>query len=145
MAICWVVSNAHSQVSMEYQPEHDWFYVKWGGHILAETVVEVSEKYMKLQEVKHCPKVLNDKSEVTGDWEEANDWLQYEWLPKVIETGLRYFAMVLPRHLHDLATAQDLERRLSLNLKVRLFYEIDAAERWLDSFQSTTRQTLSTG
>ncbi|GAB2550179.1 hypothetical protein [Rufibacter soli] len=140
MATHWVITNPHSQVSMEYQKGHGWIYVKWDGHISAENVVEVAEKYLTLQASVQCPKLLNDKREVTGDWAEANDWLQYEWLPKVQENGLRYFALVIPRHLLELATARDLERRFSHTLKVRLFYDVGTAERWLDSFPTAPSQ-----
>ncbi|AKQ47661.1 hypothetical protein TH63_11605 [Rufibacter radiotolerans] len=130
---------------MEYQQEHDCIYIKWEGHISAENVVEVAEKYLTLQRVMRCPKLLNDKRDVTGDWEEANDWLQYEWLPQVLETGLQYFAFVLPRDLHDLATAQDLERRLANTIKVGLFYDAGTAEQWLDSFESSSSLSQKTG
>jgi hypothetical protein len=70
---------------------------------------------------------------VTGDWQEANDWLQYEWLPQIMETGRRYFAMVLSRDMPDQDSAQDLQQRLSSCCNVRLFDDLSEAREWLDS------------
>ncbi|WP_205502984.1 hypothetical protein [Rufibacter psychrotolerans] len=133
MTNIWAVNSEHSYTKVEYVAEHDWFYIKWSGHINPDDVVKTAETYLTLQRERRCPKVLNDKSEVTGDWEEANDWLEYEWLPQVKETGLQYFAMVLARDLHDLGPAQDLQRRLSSSCVIELFRELSAAQQWLDS------------
>ncbi|WP_207435826.1 hypothetical protein [Sabulibacter ruber] len=133
MANIWAVNSAHSYISVEYVAEHDWFYVKWSGHINPDDVVKAANTYLKLQEEKRCAKLLNDKSEVTGDWQEANDWLQYDWMPQVSEAGLKYFAMVLSRDLHDLAPAQDLQQRLAPICTVELFRDLASAEQWLDA------------
>jgi hypothetical protein len=131
MAELWTVKSAHSCISLEYVKEQDWFYVKWSGHINPDDVVAVAQKYLEIQQEKRCPKLLNDKSEVTGEWEEANNWLQYEWMPQVQETGLQYCALVLSRDMHDQTTAQDLQRRLSAYCKVALFCDLASAQQWL--------------
>ncbi|KAA3439184.1 hypothetical protein [Rufibacter hautae] len=131
MAELWAVTSAHSYISIKYEEEQDWFYVKWCGHINSDDVVTVAQTYLELQKEKRCPKLLNDKSEVTGEWEEANDWLEYEWKPDLEETGLVYMAMVLSRDMHDLVAAQDLQRRLSSLINVSLFYDLATAKAWL--------------
>ncbi|MBC3541455.1 hypothetical protein ACFSC6_15575 [Rufibacter sediminis] len=133
MADVWAVTSAHSYISLKYEDERDWFYIKWNGHINSDDVIATAKYYLQQQEERRCPKLLSDKSEVTGEWEEANDWLQYEWMPQVEQTGLKYLAMVLSRDMHDLSTAQDLKRRISPACKVALFYDIASAIRWLSA------------
>ncbi|ALI97993.1 hypothetical protein [Rufibacter tibetensis] len=130
----WEVCSAHSNISLEYVSEQDWFYVKWSGHIHPDDVVAAATKFLELQQEKRCPKLLNDKSEVTGEWEEANDWLEYEWMPQVEKLGLQYLALVLSRDMHDLSTAQNLQRRVSNLCQVGLFNDVPSAQEWLSSF-----------
>lgn len=137
MADLWAVNSEHSYISITYVEEQDYFYVKWNGHINSDDVVLGAETYLRLQQEKRCPRLLNDKSEVTGDWIEANDWLEYDWMPKSTEAGLRYFAMVLPHALYSLATAQDLQNRLSTFMEVAMFRDLTSAQEWI-----TTRPVL---
>jgi len=130
------VSNAHASVYLEYDATNGWVFVKWSGHITCDEVVAAAEKYTELVANNPVSRILNDKSEVSGDWQEANDWLEYEWMPQAVASGLQYFAMVLPPHLHDLATAQDLGRRLGPHLQVKMFHGLDSAKRWLVDPQS---------
>ncbi|MBA9075733.1 MULTISPECIES: hypothetical protein [Rufibacter] len=129
----WELKNAHSSISLDHVSQRDMFYIKWCGHINSEDVIQTALKYIELQKGRNCPKILNDKSEVTGDWEEANDWLEFEWLPRAVASGLKCFAMVLTRDLHDLGAALDLERRFTPECRVKLFKEPDAAQEWLDT------------
>ncbi len=133
MAATWEIKNLHAQIRIEHYPHKDFFYIKWCGHINSEDTIAVAKKYLELQQSFHCPKILNDKSDVTGDWAEANDWLEYEWLPLAVAAGLRYFSMVVSRDLHDLAPAQDLQKRFSPDCEVKLFRDLTQAKEWLES------------
>ncbi|WP_181305882.1 hypothetical protein [Rufibacter sp. XAAS-G3-1] len=144
MAELWTVKSAHSCISLEYVKEQDWFYLKWSGHINSDEVVAVAQTYLELQQEKRCPKLLNDKSEVTGEWEEANYWLQFEWMPQVEQTGLQYLALVLSHDMHDQTSSQELQRRLSSVCSVALFCDLAAATQWLSGPKPTDiRQTLT--
>lgn len=133
MAAQWDILNAHAHISLEHVAEREWFYVKWSGHINLDDVVTVARFYLELQRGRNASKLLNDKSDVTGDWEEANDWLEYEWLPQAQEIGLQFMALVVSRDLHDLVPAQNIEKRFGSTCEVRLFREVKAAEQWLNS------------
>ncbi|GGK66989.1 hypothetical protein ACD591_02950 [Rufibacter glacialis] len=137
MANIWAVTSAHSYISLAFEEDQDWVYVKWSGHIDADDVVAAATTYLTVQQEKRFPKLLNDKSEVTGEWEGANDWLEFDWMPQVETTGLKYFALVLSRDMHGLVTAQDLKRRLGDRCQVGLFYDLPSAQEWLASFATT--------
>lgn len=135
MAGIWKLDLTHVQIIFEHVPEKDWIYIKYCGHIHAEDIIATAQKQLELQRRFHCPKILNDKSDVTGDWEDANDYLEFEWLPLVTANGLRYFSMVLSRDLHDLAPARDLERRFPAGCEARLFRNVEQAADWLESME----------
>ncbi|WP_192821532.1 STAS/SEC14 domain-containing protein [Rufibacter sp. LB8] len=129
----WQNVGAHSNSTISYDPEKDWIYVKWSGHIDSEDVITTAGKYLEFLKGHKTPRLLNDKSEVTGDWEDANDWLEYEWLPQALEGGLRFLSMVISRDLHDLAPSQDLQRRLAPACEMQLFRDLPSARQWLAS------------
>ncbi len=133
MVNIWKLTLPHVQITLEHVPEKDWIYIKYCGHLNAADVIAAAERELELQKELRVPKILNDKSEVTGDWEEANDWLEYEWLPIATANGLRYFSMVLSRDLHDLGPAQDLEKRFPPICQAKLFRNPNQAAAWLES------------
>jgi len=68
---------------------------------------------------------------VTGDWQDVNDWIQFEWLPKATEAGLRCFAHVYSQNMFSRLSARDLFMRVSPQLQMQNFYEREAAETWI--------------
>lgn len=113
------------------QRKQDYIEAKWQGHITADDVVCAAQAFLELLREDPCSKLLNDKSEVTGDWQEANDWLQFEWLPQVLGAGLRYMAHVYSFSMFSKLAARDLEERITPQLSMKNFYERRLAVEWL--------------
>ncbi|WP_242926994.1 hypothetical protein [Pontibacter vulgaris] len=116
-------------VNISYQP--DYIEAKWHGHITADEVVTAAIAYLQLIQEHSCPKLLNDKTEVTGDWQDANDWLEFEWLPKVRAAGLKYLAHVYSQNIFSRLSARDLIERVSPELMMRNFFNREEAINWL--------------
>jgi hypothetical protein len=123
--------HAMGDVYVTIQQKADYIEAKWSGHITADEVVSAAQAYLELVRSSGCPKLLNDKSDVTGDWEEANDWLQYEWLPRAKEAGLRYLAHVYSFNMFSKLAARELQERVSPELCMKNFHERHLAEEWL--------------
>ncbi|MFD2245846.1 STAS/SEC14 domain-containing protein [Pontibacter ruber] len=123
--------HEEGDVFVTLQQKKDYIEAKWHGHITADDVVTAAKAYLELIQAHPCPKLLNDKTEVTGDWEEANDWLEFEWLPKVTAAGLRYFAHVFSENMFSRLSARDLAMRISPPLQMSAFEDRKAAESWL--------------
>lgn len=119
------------EVYVTIQQKQEYIEAKWTGHITAGNVVCAAQAYLELLRSSGCPKLMNDKSDVTGDWQEANDWLQFEWMPKAIEAGLRCMAHVYSHNMFSRLSARELLTRLSPDLCMQNFYEREAAEIWL--------------
>jgi hypothetical protein len=118
-------------VYVTMQRRKKYIEAKWQGHITADDVICAAQAYLELILLAPCPYLLNDKSDVTGDWQEANDWLQYEWLPKVKQAGLRCLAHVYSQNMFSKLAARELEERLYPDLHMKNFYERSKAEAWL--------------
>ncbi|WP_245539662.1 hypothetical protein [Pontibacter roseus] len=109
----------------------DYLEAKWTGHITADDVVSAAQVHLELLRNGCHPKLLNDKSEVTGDWQDANDWLEFEWLPKAFASGLRCMAHVFSENMFSRLAAIDLQKRITPELCMENFNEREAAETWL--------------
>ncbi|WP_299824270.1 hypothetical protein [uncultured Pontibacter sp.] len=104
---------------------------KWFGHITADDVITAAKVYLELIRKTPHPKLLNDKSAATGDWEDANDWMEYEWLPQVMAAGLKCFAHVYSENLFSKLSARDLYLRVIPDLQMENFLQRNAAKSWL--------------
>ncbi|MDX5418687.1 MAG: hypothetical protein LPK09_05685 [Hymenobacteraceae bacterium] len=124
-------------VYVTIQQKEDYIEAKWSGHITADDVVSAALAYLELVSSSGCPRLLNDKSDVTGDWQEANDWLQFEWAPKAMAAGLRYLAHVYSQNMFSRLAARELQERISSEFCMKNFQERQEAERWLVSHGNT--------
>jgi hypothetical protein len=114
----------------------DYIEAKWSGHITAGDVVTASKLYLALLQTYPCPdKLLNDKTDVTGDWSEANDWLEFEWLPQALHAGMHYLAHVYSSNMFSRLSARDLFLRVTPRLRMQNFNNRREALHWLRTCQ----------
>lgn len=104
---------------------------KWHGHITADEVIKAAKVFLEFIEEHPCSKLLNDKSEVTGDWQDANDWLEFDWLPAVYKAGLRCLAHIYSHSMFSQLSARDLRGRMVPPLLMKNFMDFETAEKWL--------------
>lgn len=114
-----------------YYPHERLLYVRWFGNLTAETVVTGAQAVLETQQKLPCLMVLNDKQTSTGDWTEAMEWLEFEWLPQAYGLGLRAFAYVFAPDLHNQLSSLDFVNRTSQVLSIQVFYDTDTALNWL--------------
>ena len=105
--------------------------VRWNGHITSEDVVSTAKVYLELLLHHPCPKLLNNKSEATGDWQDANEWIQFEWVPQVTKAGLHYMAHIYSDNMFSRLSALDLLERTTPHLYLANFNEREQAISWL--------------
>ena len=106
---------------------------EWSGHITADDVVRAAQVYLALLQKTPVGGLLNNKAEASGDWVEANDWLEFEWLPKAVRAGLSCLAHIYSNNMFSMLSARDLLSRLSPRVRLSTFCEHDEAVSWLNS------------
>jgi hypothetical protein len=126
------VAHESGDVFVTFLLHTDYIEARWSGHITADDVITASKVYLVLLQDHPCSKLFNDKSNVTGDWQEANDWLEFEWMPKVLEAGLRCMAHVYSQNMFSRLSAHDMHHRFTSVLQMQNFYERAAAIHWLE-------------
>jgi hypothetical protein len=123
--------HQEGDVFLILQRKKEYIEAKWYGHITADDVITAAKAYLAVIQAQPCPKLLNDKSEVTGDWQEVNDWLEFDWFPKVSAAGLRCIAHVLSSNMFSRLSARDLSMRVAPPLQMATFNGRKSAEEWL--------------
>ena len=123
--------DGHVIVTLSYDEAHDLIYADWQNHLTGNEVIMAGEKYLELIQTYPCPRLLSDKSQVTGDWSDANDWLEYAWIPEAMNAGLNCFAYILSEDIYNRLSGLDLYKRLEGEIKFKLFSNRKQAIEWL--------------
>ncbi|WP_240675983.1 hypothetical protein [Botryobacter ruber] len=127
-----VLTHTAGDVFLTLRAENGFLEAKWTGHISAADVIKAAQVSIPILQAMHYQGLLNDKSEVSGEWYEANDWLQYEWMPKAVKAGLKYLAYVYSSNMLSLYSFRDFRSRIPPELQLRTFHTRTAAKVWLD-------------
>ncbi|MCB2408322.1 hypothetical protein [Hymenobacter lucidus] len=127
------VVDDHGQLiaSFRHYPDQQLLYIRWTGNLTGLEVIKVAKAAGPIQQQYHCPLLLNDKTDSTGDWSEALPWLEYEWLPVAMEEGLRAFAYVFSPDLQNQFISVEFAEHVGQHLPIQLFYDVSTALEWL--------------
>ena len=124
-------TNGNPLVDLLHSPGQHVLCARWYGNLTGREVTRVAQEYLRVEATLHYPLLLNDKSQATGDWSEAMDWLEYEWLPQATESGLRAVAYVFSPDMHNQLASLAFFERVRQHLPIQLFYDVPAAWQWL--------------
>lgn len=126
-------AQGHIFAKMEYDPPHNMIITQWIGHQDEERVRQWGPLFVEMLRQHGASKLLNDSREVTGSWDEVNDYLAYTLAPQALAAGLQCFAHVVPAGLDGKMSIVDLHRKLGDRLKMKVFLSEEEAITWLDS------------
>lgn len=119
----------------------DCIEARWSGHVTADNIVTAANLYLALLQKTPATKLLNDKTDATGDWTEANDWLEFEWLPLAMKAGLNAIAYVYSDNMFSRLSSRDMIQRLKPSIWIKDFNDAALAQEWLLS-NPVTNETL---
>lgn len=125
------LKNALGDIFISLIPHKHYIEAKWQGHLTAEDVITAAKAYQAYIKLHPCPKLLNDKSEITGEWVEANAWLEFEWLPLVLEAGLCCLTHVYSDDMLSQLSERDFFNMASPLLQMETFTDREQAISWL--------------
>lgn len=114
-----------------YYPDAQLLHLAWSGNLTSNEVIAVAKSFLELQPLLPVPRLLNDKTNSTGDWSEAMSWLEYEWLPQVARGGLKSVAYVLSPDLDNKHISLQLIEKIRQYIPIKLFYKKEKAFTWL--------------
>jgi hypothetical protein len=136
-----LLNNQHKPYfKWEYDAENKWLYMNWIGYISKENLIKAAEEILVELQQNHYAFILNDNRELCGPWDQANEWLKENWIPKVKEAGLRYFAHVLSPGIAGALSAQSFHQEVDGSFNMQLFGDMEKAQAWLKAAQKTALQ-----
>lgn len=126
------LTHLEGDVFVTIKSHQNYIEAKWSGHITSCDIITASKVYLSLMQTHNCPdKLLNDKTDVTGDWSDANDWMEFEWLPQAVFAGLRFMAHVYSSNMFSRLSARDLYLRVTPRLQMQNFNNREEGLHWL--------------
>ncbi|WP_019947968.1 hypothetical protein [Hymenobacter aerophilus] len=118
---------------VEYDPTRQLLAVHWFGNLTGQQVIYVARTTQQLSATHPYRLLLNDKSQATGDWSEAQAWLEYEWLPQALAGGLRAVAYVFTPDMHNQLASYQFVEYLAPYVRIEVFPDLTSALQWLDA------------
>lgn len=121
----------NKSLSIHCNEQQQWMEVNWTGYQNFESVQNGGLQMVKVLRSSGLKKVLNDNTEVLGNWSEASDWAGKVWFPMMIEAGLEDFAWVFSPSIFAQLAAQKSVDVSDGKANVRFFHDIEQAKFWL--------------
>lgn len=128
------VKNAVGEefLQIEHDETNRWIYACWIGEITVEDIKIGGEKKLEQIKLLSYPKIIVDHRKTTGAWDDANEWIQKSWLPRVIASGLQKLAIIQSPDIFSAMTTEELVAKIN-DFEMRIFDEIEEAKAWLNS------------
>ena len=126
--------DVHGALLAEFDffAEQQVLWVRWHGHLTGAAVVRGAQAAQRLRHEGRAPqRILNDNSHATGDWSEALPWVQYEWLPEAVASGLRAMAYVLSPDPVSQPNSHEFAQAVRRLIPLSIFRHPGPGWRWL--------------
>lgn len=118
-------------IAIELNPKDNWIYVNWRGYQNYESVLAGCEKIQELMNATACYRILNDNTQVEGQWSAAAKWVAETWFPALRQNGLQYFAWVYSSSMLSRLSADKTIKHANQPTYIHTFDDIEAAQDWL--------------
>ena len=120
-----------SKLEIQYDDEKGWIEADWHGFQNFESIKRGWLEIQALLRQNQCSKVLNDNTNVLGNWEDASEWGGKVWLPAMQEAGLLYLAWVHSESTFSRMAEQKLIAHSNSHPTIRFFDQRVEAIKWL--------------
>lgn len=123
-------------INVVHDADHVRLDVDWTGYQDMSSVQRGCLLMLDYLSRHHCDRVINDNTNVQGNWSEAVDWVGNTWFPMMEKAGLRYFA-----HMFSPSTFSQLSARKSIDIMAGIvttqyFTDYELAKEWIIQFPS---------
>ncbi|MEP6713402.1 MAG: PAS domain-containing sensor histidine kinase [Ferruginibacter sp.] len=119
------------QYHIKYNKEDHWLEVDWIGFHNFDSVKSGCLQTLELLKKNNCTKVLNDNTNVLGNWSEAVDWGAGVWFPAMQQAGLQFFAWIYsPSTFSRLAAHKSLDVMVG-TITTQFFTGLQEGKQWL--------------
>lgn len=118
-------------IAIEYDDEFNWIYADWKGYQTENSVKDGCERILLALGGIHCKKILNDNTNVVRIWTPASVWVGTNWLPRIMDAGIKHFAWVYSSSSMSRVSADESIKITSVPEMVKTFDDLESAKKWL--------------
>jgi hypothetical protein len=128
------VLYASTDFHLSYAPELPGVVMVWRGYHTSQSFRERNEEALALLREKRAAKILCDIRQFLLIGAVDQTWLNTNWLPRAMDAGLRYCALIMPVYFFNRVAVQGVVERIeSPTLRVEYFEAAEAGREWLSS------------
>lgn len=132
------VKNNLGRVYYETYVETDGNFIMsdWIGYVTVDEVKKAANAGLDLflKQNGACKKMLNSNEKLEGSWDEANDWIANDWMPRALGGGLKFFAHVVSPDVFAQMSSENMEQNFQeAGFTMRTFGSTQDAIHWLKS------------
>ncbi|RAJ31917.1 sensor histidine kinase [Pedobacter cryoconitis] len=107
--------------------------VNWTGYQNFKSVQDGCLIMLDLVKKNRVATILNDNTEVRGNWSEASDWVAAECLPALAEAGVQHLAWIYSPSSFSQLAAEKSAAPLKSTINIQFFKEKAAAIQWIET------------
>lgn len=113
-----------------YHGSNDTLYADWHGYSTVQSVKDGSMAILRAMEEYRCYRLISDDRRALGTWMPAIEWLENEFMPLLIEKGMKKIAHIYSENEEAI---ESMNRFLMIDLpyEVQVFHDFETACLWL--------------
>ncbi len=129
---------AATDFHLSFAPEIPAVVMVWRGYHTTNSFRDNNEQALALLRERGASKILCDVRQFLLIGAADQSWLNYNWLPRAMDAGLRHCALILPVYFFNRVAVQGVVERIeSPTLRVEYFEAAEPAREWLQSLDVT--------
>lgn len=122
----------NKSVSIRYNEDSDYLFVKWSGFIRSDEFRHAALEIIKAVERTGAKRILSDNTEWKVISPNDHGWAAYNWFPEVEAKGVRKLATLLSTDYFNRAAEKSIEGMADVNcMEIRNFTRPEDALSWL--------------
>lgn len=123
-----------STSSAVYDKETNCALLSFRGFLTSQEFIDIAEKGHTLRVTNNTNKQLNDIEDMAVLTQDIQKYLKEKWFPKAVQTGLKYFAFVVPKNVLGKMSMKGANAEADkTGIEIQYFDNLVEAKKWLKS------------
>ncbi|MDJ1502407.1 hypothetical protein [Xanthocytophaga agilis] len=129
-----------SYLSVGYNRELNAVIASWSGYISADEAKSGFERIWEVFRYYEANYVIADLREYEGGFGAITQWLDEEYMPKMIKIGYQACANVMPEDFFMSVSLNDFQNKQSGIVPLRVFADLNTAQTWISQLQTSKNE-----
>ena len=119
-------------LSIEYDEKLNCVLMNWKSYASNTDYRKGLEKGLELAKEKNLTKWVTDQTNMSGIKKEEQIWAYQDWFPRVMESGIKYMAIIIPENPLTQFTVNNILKHVDLSrIQIQFFERLTKAKKWI--------------